>query len=230
MFELVIEDQPYCTGSDLRRKLVRRLAHDGSTFSGVGASDQPGAVQDEGENEGLEEAAVPFFHRITKFLGTFGPPVGDHSWFVNYDFGRPAMLWATLRPMLKEAFSNFAQNPIGKPSEYKFGKSLKIQIKRSNLKFENFFVLGAHTDDQAGGWIISEMIRNLDLCIAEKTRKIENYKARYPEWWFILVDLVSFGGWDADDVAEIRQHMSKRPDWDKVVVIDPSNCARSFEL
>ena len=45
MFMLVIEDQPHCTGPDLRRKLVRRLAHDGSTFSGVGASNQTGAVQ-----------------------------------------------------------------------------------------------------------------------------------------------------------------------------------------
>ena len=31
--------------TDLRRKLVRRLARHGSTFSGVGASDKPGAVQ-----------------------------------------------------------------------------------------------------------------------------------------------------------------------------------------
>ena len=31
--------------ADLRRKLVRRLAHAGSTFSGVRASDKPGAVQ-----------------------------------------------------------------------------------------------------------------------------------------------------------------------------------------
>ena len=56
-------------------------------------------------------------------------------------------------------------------------------------------MLGAHTDDQEGGWVISEMVRNLDLCIAEKTKKIENYKSRYPEWWLILVDRVSFGAW-----------------------------------
>jgi hypothetical protein len=31
--------------ANLRRELVGRLAHHGSTFSRVGASDQPGAVQ-----------------------------------------------------------------------------------------------------------------------------------------------------------------------------------------
>ncbi|MBY8829930.1 hypothetical protein, partial [Hephaestia mangrovi] len=41
---LVIENHPHRTIADLRRKLVRRLAHTGSTFSGVGASGKPGAV------------------------------------------------------------------------------------------------------------------------------------------------------------------------------------------
>jgi hypothetical protein len=40
----VIQDHPHRAGSDLGRKLVRRLACHGSTFSGVGASDKPGAV------------------------------------------------------------------------------------------------------------------------------------------------------------------------------------------
>jgi hypothetical protein len=42
----VIKDQPHRAGPHLRRELVRCLAHDGSTFSGVGASGKPGAVQD----------------------------------------------------------------------------------------------------------------------------------------------------------------------------------------
>jgi hypothetical protein len=42
---LVIENHPYRPLADFERKLVRRLARHGSTFSGVGASDKPGAVQ-----------------------------------------------------------------------------------------------------------------------------------------------------------------------------------------
>jgi hypothetical protein len=45
MIVFVIEDQPYRAIAHFGRKLVRRLAHDGSTFSGVGASDKPRAVQ-----------------------------------------------------------------------------------------------------------------------------------------------------------------------------------------
>ncbi|WP_018250929.1 HU family DNA-binding protein [Sphingomonas melonis] len=41
----MIQHHPHRTLADLRRKFVRRLAHTGSTFSGVGASGKLGAVQ-----------------------------------------------------------------------------------------------------------------------------------------------------------------------------------------
>jgi hypothetical protein len=41
MIPLVIKNHPYRSLADLGRKLVRRLAHTGCTFLGVGASDKP---------------------------------------------------------------------------------------------------------------------------------------------------------------------------------------------
>jgi hypothetical protein len=45
MIPLVVENHPHRSLADSRRKLVCRLAHTGSTFSGVGASGKPDAVQ-----------------------------------------------------------------------------------------------------------------------------------------------------------------------------------------
>jgi transposase len=44
---LIVEDQPHRTFAHFRGKLVRCLAHDAPSYSGVGASGKPGAVQDE---------------------------------------------------------------------------------------------------------------------------------------------------------------------------------------
>src|SRR6185436_7912833 len=44
MLDLVIQNHSHRSGANLRRKFVCRFARHGSTFSGVGASDQPGAV------------------------------------------------------------------------------------------------------------------------------------------------------------------------------------------
>ena len=45
MLTLVVENQSHGTFADLRGKLVRRLAHDAPSYSRVGASGKPGAVQ-----------------------------------------------------------------------------------------------------------------------------------------------------------------------------------------
>ena len=45
MLAFVIQNHSHRAGEDLGRELVGRLACHRSTFSGVGASDQPGAVQ-----------------------------------------------------------------------------------------------------------------------------------------------------------------------------------------
>ncbi|WP_242141242.1 hypothetical protein, partial [Sphingomonas sp. TREG-RG-20F-R18-01] len=61
MIPLVVENHPYRAFANFRRKLVRRLAHTGSTFSGVGASGKPGAVQSDrqGSRWGRPVAACP---------------------------------------------------------------------------------------------------------------------------------------------------------------------------
>lgn len=54
MFAFVIQDKLYRPGPDFRRKSVRGLAHNGSIFSRVGASDNPGAVHSGGKGEALD--------------------------------------------------------------------------------------------------------------------------------------------------------------------------------
>lgn len=44
---------------------------------------------------------------------------------------------------------------------------------------------------------------------------------KYSEWWLVLIDFVSFGEWEQISI----QH-----DWDKVVLIDPQNPRRSYEI
>jgi hypothetical protein len=49
----VIQHQPHRAGTDLRRELVACLLAHGSTFSRVGASGKPGAVQRVMHTQGL---------------------------------------------------------------------------------------------------------------------------------------------------------------------------------
>ncbi|MER9177774.1 hypothetical protein NKH72_30155 [Mesorhizobium sp. M0955] len=183
-----------------------------------------------GQTEGLEDAAIPFFHKLKKLVESFGPPTGTHSWFVSYDYGRPEMPWKSLKPALKTMFSDFVSNPNPGSAKHKVGNRLRIKIHPSSMKFDTYFVMGGHTDDQAGGWLVAEMIRNLGICVAEKTKKVADYRAKYPQWWLLFVDRIGYGSLDAEDIAVIREHVAGLDEWDKVIVVDTENYGRSFEI
>ncbi|MGA7612189.1 MAG: hypothetical protein WCF49_18635, partial [Xanthobacteraceae bacterium] len=67
----MIENHPHRAGADLGRKLVRRPACHGSTFSGVGASGKPGAVHFPNAEYFITQADYDFWTDETKVPSEF---------------------------------------------------------------------------------------------------------------------------------------------------------------
>ncbi|WP_210257146.1 hypothetical protein, partial [Devosia sp. MC1541] len=68
---LVVENQSHGAFADLRGKLVRRLAHDAPSYSRVGASGKPGAVQPSPfhlSNENTKLLTLPTMSRLSLLL------------------------------------------------------------------------------------------------------------------------------------------------------------------
>ena len=72
-----------------------------------------------------------------------------------------------------------------------------------------------------GGWLGSELQRNVQIAVEEKTKKIEKRRSNYPEWWLILVDQVGYG---------MEEPFSVKHDWDKVVLINPQQPSQGYEV
>jgi hypothetical protein len=85
------------------------------------------------------------------------------------------------------------------------------------------------TDRESGGWLIPEMEKNLRICIGEKTKKIANVRSKYEEWWLTLVDHIGYG-LDNFDRKQFLDQVSLTHDWKKVILIDPRDHTRAFEL
>jgi hypothetical protein len=81
--------------------------------------------------------------------------------------------------------------------------------------------LGGYVDRNAGGWLIPELEKNIRICVKKKTEKIANIRAKYPEWWLILVDHIGFGQMESMDV---------RHDWDRVILINPLKPEEGYEI
>src|SRR5437868_15054214 len=106
-----------------------------------------------------------------------------------------------------------------------------MEVQRTGTKYERFFIFGASSDLDSGGFVLSEIQRNLKLCITEIEKKIAPYREKYRQWWLLLPGHIDFSLDDEDRVTfqrEIRQTLQHS--FDKIILIDPRNPCRAFEI
>jgi hypothetical protein len=184
-----------------------------------------------GRIRGLEEAAIPLWQRVREYLLELSPSWdGSESWYVFYRFHRPIPNWKNLKRQLDDLLIPFMSNPDRKSFETRLSKAFRIQLFRASAPKSTFFVPAGHSDQQSGGWLLSEMDTNLKHCIEEKTAKIRNYRTRYPSWWLVLPDHIGLGLDDFDRELFAKEITVKPGGFDRIVLVDPRNASRSFTV
>jgi hypothetical protein len=180
--------------------------------------------------KGLEEVACPLWDRIKQLLASLGPPRRGESWFVYYRFSRPIETWKTLEPKIRNGLQAFISD--SDHSKRIIAKSQGIELEvlsRTPKPHDSMFVVLGCTDQESGGWLLEKMDANIRYCASEKSRKIEKIKPNYPQWWLALVDHIGYG-LDDLDYEMLRDQVSVEHSWDKVLIIDPRDHKRWFEI
>lgn len=179
-----------------------------------------------GEYEGLEVLEASILGFMENLFRSFGPPTTGRSWFVFYSYRRP-LNWAELKPSVRRWFRNL--DPEATPDDYiAIGPRFEVRLGAASKLHATKFVLGGYSDRQAGGWVVSEVIRNANICVAEKARKIEAHFHRYDEWWLVLLDRISWR-LDGDECDLLRQHIPRGP-WAKIILLNPRDGSVNAEL
>jgi hypothetical protein len=179
--------------------------------------------------KGLEEVTIPLWARIEKLVDSLGPPTAGESWFVFFRFTRPVEAWKSLEPKLREALKSFALRAVRERACIVEERRFELEVLRASEPHETMFLIGGCSDRESGGWLLSEMESNLRHCIHEKTRKISDFKAKYPEWWLALPDHIGYA-LDDFDREMFRDQVSVEHGWDKIILIDPRDAKRHFEI
>jgi hypothetical protein len=168
-----------------------------------------------GQVRPLEETAIPLMHRFQKLLESLGAPrSAEPSWFVFLRFQRPIENWRTARPKLATWLANFRDAPSRSLQDVDLGGGLSISVFPASKPLATFFRIGGSMDGESGGMVLSEIATTIPLCIADKTRKIEKLRSRYPEWWLVLTDHIGFRLDDLDR-QQFRESVSIAHTWDR---------------
>jgi hypothetical protein len=179
---------------------------------------------------GLEETAYPLMGHVRQVLKSLGPPLNGESWFVSYTYRRPLAPWKTLERRLRDVLAAFRDGPTRRTCDIVVANGFELDVRQASKTHSTFFLLGAVSDHDSGGFVLAEMDRNIRICVAEKTRKVEPVRSTYPEWWLALVDHIGYGHLDAVEQAELRRVIALEHGWDKILLVHPLDANQAFEL
>ncbi len=185
-----------------------------------------------GSYKGLEEIEIPVWRLFKKLLPNLGPSIEDESWYVAVTFRRPLNIeWKQLKKTVEEKLRTFRLNPSRQPGVIPVSANFGLELYRSGRSYESFFVFGASSDFDSGGFVLSEILRNLSLCIVEKEKKTAPYRNKYKQWWLLLPDYIDFS-LDDEDRATFEREIKPllKHSFDKIILIDPRNPSRAFEI
>ncbi len=174
--------------------------------------------------KGLEEVQIPFSAKIKNYLRSLGSNDGSkESWFFFYSFERPLDDWQHLKESLDATLKPFIESDVKEPFEKEISENFRIHLFRASKPAKTIFVLGGYSDDQSGGWLISEIATNLQHCINEKNRKIRKGHQDYKEWWLVLIDRIGFRMSEMSD-AELREKLAVNPmGFQRVILVNPKD-------
>jgi hypothetical protein len=111
-----------------------------------------------------------------------------------------------------------------------FGGGFALKLFPASLAHKTFYVPGAADDDDAGGWVIPELERNLRICIAEKAKKVAPYKSKYAEWWLVLDDRIGYA-LDASDREQFREAaIPAGHEFDRIILVSPFDHRHAFQI
>ena len=176
---------------------------------------------------GLEEVEIPLRDRVRHLLKTFGPARNGETWYVFYEFHRP--IADDLIPRMQNILAGFRDANDRQPGSRPISERCELDLLRAGHPYVDFFVLGGYADLDAGGFVLSELDRNIRICVAEKNRKVARVRARYPEWWLLLVDHIGLG-LDGEDRQQLRGLLQLDNGWDRILIASPLEPGRGYDL
>ncbi|BBO77689.1 hypothetical protein DSCW_51060 [Desulfosarcina widdelii] len=178
--------------------------------------------------KGLEEVSIPLVKKINTLLDNLGVPINDESWFVDFCFSRPVRHWKNLEPELRQALEEFKSSPAKQNAVFRT-PGFKLKIFRASKIHSTMFVMGGFIDGDANGWELPDMQMNVNFCVDEKSKKVEKYQHKYQQWWLMLVNRIVHG-LSKSDQDKLRKLVSIEHAWDKIIIIDPQDHKKWFEI
>lgn len=134
-----------------------------------------------------------------------------------------------IEPKLRAALKSFKTQSVRSNGRVFTDENFEVDVFRSSESLEHYFHMGGSSDLQAGGFVVAEMLTNIEHCASEKLVKISRVRSKYPEWWLVLTDHIGFG-LNERDKKQLLAYATRPAGWDRVIVVSPSDSGKWFDF
>jgi hypothetical protein len=169
---------------------------------------------------GLEQEQIKLWRVLSGVLREFDSPIPTESFWISLHFKRPVGKMSSIESAARRGFLCFINGRPQTPFQISLSRNVSITITKTNRNSKRVFDFGIQVDQDSGGWVGPLYLDNINHCIEEKSRKVKPHKAKYSEWWLVLVDYLA-GGIGEPEKTYVVQHINRGDDWKKIIVIDP---------
>lgn len=187
-------------------------------------------VDADGQVHGLENADMALWRTMIDLVNEFETSSSTNTTYgAFYHFRRPIPATRTLAAELTAALGNF----LSGDRDLAWRPTLPCGIRLTFFDWKTWkgspFKLAGSMDAQSGGHVVANVANSIRYALLDKDSKVEGYRSKYPQWWLILVDFVSWGT-DENDRRQLRATGPFAHSFDRVYVVNPRNIADHFEL
>lgn len=180
--------------------------------------------------ESLDKKGVAIWNTVKGILREIGPPTSGRSWWVCYTVRRPIKGYKDIPRLLKKVLLEFRDDPRDGEQKIAVVEGFSVKLVPAEIVHDLEFVFASASDRDSAGWLLDMMQTNLQLCIDEKSKKIDKVRANYQTWWLVLVDMIGLGLSEFDQELFRDSVSIDKRDWAKIMLIDPRDPGRYFEI
>lgn len=183
-----------------------------------------------GTAQGLDNANIPLWRTMKELLDNYESSSQVPTTVgVFYHFSRPIPARRVIARELKAELDEFLAGNRDTGTRWKLPCGIWLRYFDWKVWKGTPFRLAGNLDAQRGGMIVQLLSNAIRHSLAEKDAKILNFKNKYPRWWLVLVDNVSFGT-DENDRRQLRETGSFAHTFDKVFIVNSQRIDDYFEL
>jgi hypothetical protein len=187
-------------------------------------------VDAEGKVQGLENADMAIWQAMNDLINGYKTAtLVETTIGVFYMFGRPIPPKRVIAAELKSVFDAFLEGGRDYTKRVTLPCGIRLRFFDYGKWMGTPFRHSGAMDDQSGGMVVGKLAFGLNHALSEKDAKVQPFKAKYKEWWLVLIDQITWGT-DENDRRQLRLMSEFRNSFDKVYIVNPNNLDDYFEL